>query len=332
MRDKESVQRTGRAGLWCAAIVSLMLAGPAVSAGADAFPEKPLRLLVPYTPGGAADVVSRAVAQRLSQRLGQPVVVENRPGDGGVLAMGILAKSPKDGYTFGLVANSYATIAILRPKLPFDPTTELTPLAFIGTIPFILLTRTDAPFKTLQELVGYGKQNPGKLSFASAGNGTMSHLLPTSFKKELGLELNHIPYGGAAPSLNSLMAGHVDLYLDPVATSAELVKTGKLRALAVTGGSRSRSLPSVPTLVEQGLPIRAFSWLGFVAPSGVPQGIVDRLNNEINAALQDASLKKQFEAMEIEIDTGPPSKFTAFAQKEAEFWGQVIRENQIKAD
>ena len=332
MRNMESVRQTGRAGRWCAAFMSLMTALPAVPAGADSFPEKPLLLLVPYTPGGAADVVSRAVAQRLTQRLGQPVVVENKPGDGGVLAMGILAKSAKDGYTFGLVANSYATIAILRPKLSFNPATELTPLAFVGTIPFLLLTRTDAPFKTLQELVAYGKQHPGKLSFASAGSGTMSHLLPTSFKKELGLELNHIPYGGAAPSLNSLMGGHVDLYLDPVATSAELVKTGKLRALAVTGASRSKTLPAVPTLIEQGLPIRAVSWLGFVAPSGVPQAILIRLNTEINAALQDEGLKKQFDAMEIEIDTGPPSKFTAFAQKEAEFWGQIIRENQIRAD
>ena len=314
------------------AVASVLLALSAVSAAAETFPEKPLRLLVPYTPGGAADVVSRAVAQRLTQRLGQPVVVENKPGDGGVLAMGILAKAPKDGYTFGLVANSYATIAILRPKLSFNPATELTPLAFVGTIPFILLTRTDAPFKTLQEFIGYAKQNPGKLSFASAGSGTMSHLLPTSFKKELGVALTHIPYGGAAPSLTSLMGGHVDLYLDPVATSADLVKTGKLRALAVTGGSRSKTLPNVPTLIEQGVAIRAVSWLGFVAPSGVPEAVLDKLNTEINAALQDEGLRRQFEAMEIEIDSGPPSKFTAFAAKEAEFWGQIIRENQIRAD
>ena len=314
------------------AMLGSTLAWAAAAAAADTFPDKPLRLLVPYTPGGAADVVARAVAQRLTLRLGQPVVVENKPGDGGVLAMGILAKTPKDGYTFGIVANSFATVAILRPKLPFNPTTELTPLAFVGMIPFILLTRTDAPFKTFQEFVSYAQLNPGKVNFASAGSGTMSHLLPMSFKRALGLDLNHIPYAGAAPSLTSLMGGHVDLYLDPVATSTELVKTGKLHALAVTGANRSKALPTVATLIEQGLPVRAVSWLGFVAPSGVPEVILNRLNAEINAALQDETLKKQFESMEIEIDTGPASKFTAFAAKETEVWGRIIRENQIKAE
>lgn len=195
-----------------------------------------------------------------------------------------------------------------------------------------MLTRVDAPFKTFQAFIHYAQLNPGKVNFASAGSGTMSHLLPMSFKRALGLDLNHIPYAGAAPSLTSLMGGHVDLYLDPVATSAELVKTGKLHAFAVTVANRSKALPAVPTLIEQGLPMRAVSWLGFVAPSGVPQEILSRLNAEIHAALQDETLKKQFEAMEIEIDTGPASKFTAFAAKETELWGRIIRENQIKAE
>ena len=304
-------------------------AGPAL---AQTWPERPVKLILHTTPGGAADVVARALAQGLGTRLGQPVVVENRPGAGGAVGMRMVAKAPPDGYTIGMITNAYATMAQLRPNIGFNPATDLTPVAFIGSVPYFFLTGVNAPYKTIDEMLAYARERPGKLSFASAGIGTISHLLPSALQKERGVELNHIPYSGANPALVSLLGGQVDVYIDPVMTSTEHVKAGKLRALAVTGATRSRSLPAIPTLMESGVPIRAVTWFGIMAPTGVPAEIIDRLNAEINAALQKDDLRKMFQGMEIEIEAGPPARFLSFANAEMQLWGKIVRDAGIKPE
>jgi tripartite-type tricarboxylate transporter receptor subunit TctC len=314
------------------ALLAALMAIVAAPASADPYPDKPVRLILHTTPAGAADVVARALATRLAVRLGKPVVVENRPGAGGALGMGLVAKAVPDGYTIGMVTNAFATMAQLRPNLNFNPATDLTPIAFIGSVPYYFLARADAPFKTIDEMLAYAKNHPGKVSFASAGTGTVSHLLPTSFQNSRGVVLNHIPYSGAAPALNSVLGGQVDMYIDPVMTSVEHVKLGKLRALAVTGTTRSKATPSVPTLAEAGVPIRAVTWFGIMAPAGVPQPILDRLNTEINATLQEDEIRKLFQGMQIEIETGPPSRFSTFANAEMELWGKIVRDSGIKAE
>lgn len=324
--------RAARATARFFAIFGTLLALAGAPASAQPYPDKPIKFILHTTPGGAADVVARALAARLTLRLGKPVVVENRPGAGGALGMGLVAKAPPDGYTIGMVTNAYATMAQLRPNLNFNPATDLTPVAFIGTVPYIFLARADAPFKTMDEMFSYAKDNPGKLSFSSAGSGTVSHLLPTSFQKERGITLNHIPFPGAAPALNSLLGGQVDVYIDPVMTSTEHVKANKLRALAVTGATRSRALPTVPTLAEAGVPIRAVTWFGIMVPTGVPQPIIERLNTEINASLQEDEIRKLFQGMEIEIETGPPGRFSTFANAEMQLWGKIVRDSGIKTE
>ena len=296
------------------------------------YPMRPVKLILHTTPGGAADVVARTLAQGMSTRLGQPVVVENRPGAGGAVGMGMVAKAAPDGYTIGMITNAFATMAQLRPNLPFNPATDLVPVAFIGSVPFYFLTTANAPFTSIESMLAFARQHPGKVSFASAGIGTISHLLPAALQKERGVELNHIPYSGAAPALNSLLGGTVDVYIDPVMTSTEHIKSGRLRALAVTSSTRSKTLPAVPTLAEAGVPIRAVVWFGIMVPAGVPQEIVDRLNGEINATLQRDDIRALFGRMEIEIETGPPARFSAFANAEMQLWGKIVRDNGIKGD
>jgi tripartite-type tricarboxylate transporter receptor subunit TctC len=321
-----------RARQWTCALAGLLLAAMHGPAPAQTYPDKPVKLVLHTTAGGAADVVARALAARLTARLGKPVLVENKPGAGGALGMGLVAKSAPDGYTIGMITNAYATMAQLRPNLNFNPSSDLVPIAFIGSVPYIFLARADAPFKTVEEMLGYAKEHPGQVSFASAGSGTVSHLLPTSLQKDRGVTLNHIPYAGAAPALNNLLGGQVDVYIDPVMTSAEHVKSGRLRALAVTGASRSKAVPSVPTLAEAGVPIRAVTWFGIMGPAGMPQPIVDRLNAEINASLQEDEIRKLFQGMEIEIETGPPARFSSFANAEMQLWGKIVRDSDIKAE
>ena len=242
MANFTSDSRRRAIGLACKGLISLAVASASAFAVAQGnYPSKPLRLVVPQAAGGTGDTVSRLVAQKLSARLGQPVVVENRPGAGGTVGSGLVAKSPADGYSLVLASTGYATWTTMYPNIPFNPASDLAPVAMMGSLPFAVLVRSEAPYKTLADLVAFAKANPGKATYASAGAGALSHLLAAWFAAEAGVDIRHIPYNGTAPALNALLGEQVDFYFDPVATSAQLVKAGRLRALATTGASARTS-------------------------------------------------------------------------------------------
>jgi tripartite-type tricarboxylate transporter receptor subunit TctC len=299
---------------------------------ADPYPNKPIKIVVPFAAGGSGDVVTRLVAQHLGVRLGQQVLVENRPGAGGVTGVGVAAKSPADGYTLGFVSSGYAWLAALYPNLTFDPAKDLTPVALICSVPYVFLTRNDAPFKTVPEFVAYAKANPNKLSLASAGVGTLTHLLPAWLFAENGLQIAHIPYGGTAPAMNSLVAGQTDIYFDPVATSMPQVRAGRVRALATTGTKRTKSSDDVPTLNELGYQARGSTWFGLMAPTGTPKDIIDRLNREVNAVLQEDEVKKRLQAGDFADESGSIQKFSAFLESETAIWTKIVKDNNIKSD
>ena len=311
---------------------ALALAAATLVAAQGTFPERSIRVVVPQPAGGAGDTVTRIVAQRLAVRLGTPVVVENRAGAGGTLGTAIVAKAPADGYTLVFASTGYATFQAMYPKLTFDPATDLAPLAMIGSVPFLFLVRNDAPFRSVAEMIAFAKAQPGKLNYATAGNGSLSHLLSAWLMAEAGIQMTHIPFSGTAPALGALLGGQVDMAFDPITTSAALVAAGKARALAVSGGARARGTPNIPTLVESGYPVRGAVWLALMLPAGVPAPISARLNREINAVLQEPEVRAQLQSRDIDIDAQTPEQFSAFLASEIRTWGKIVRDIGIKAE
>lgn len=301
------------------------------TAGAQpAFPDKPLRLIVPQAAGGTGDTVTRLVAQGLSARLGQPVVVENRPGAGGTVGTGAVARAAADGYTLVLLSTGFATWTTMYPEMPFDPAKDLAPVAMMGSLPFAFLVRSDAPYKTVDDFVAYARQHPGAANYSSAGVGALSHLLAAWFAAEADIQTTHVPYGGTAPALSAMLGGQVDFYFDPVATSAALVESGKLKSLATTGKQRSPLMPGVPTFTELDLPVHGTVWLGLATTGGTPEPIVERLNREINAVLNDARVREQLEARGVTVEPMTTQAFDEFTRSEVRTWTQLVRQNDIK--
>ena len=298
----------------------------------DTYPSKPVRIVVPFAAGGAGDVVTRLIAQRLGPRLGQPVLVENRPGAGGSAGPGVVARAAPDGYTLGFASSGYALLPALYPNLPFNPAKDLTAVALLVSIPYVVLTRKDAPFNSIAELVAQAKQRPGTVSLASAGVGTLTHLLPMWFASEAGISLNHIPYAGAGPSLNSVIGGQTDINFDPVSSSVPQLRAGKAKALAVSGDARVKALPDVPTLAELGYQSRGATWFGFLAPAGTPKAIVEKLNTEINAVLNDEETRQRLIGMDFSIEAASVAKFATYLDSQFELWTRIIKTNNIKTE
>jgi len=313
-------------------IAALTIAAATSAAAQDAYPAKPVRIVVPFAAGGSGDVVTRIVAQRLGARLNQQFIVDNRPGAGGATGAAIVAKAAPDGYTLSFVSSGHAWLAATNSNLTFSPTKDLTPVALICSVPYVFLTRSDAPFKTVPEFVAYAKANHGKVSLASAGVGTLTHLLPAWLSSETGITINHIPYGGTAPAMNSLIAGQTDVYFDPVATSMPHVRGGKVRALATSGNTRSRSTQDIPTLAELGYQARGATWFGLMAPSAVPKAIIDKLNHEVNAVLGEEDMKQRLHAMDFTIEATTVARFATFLDGQTTVWTKIVKDNGIKAD
>lgn len=311
-----------------------MAPGARVLAQSAPFPDKPIRFVVPFSPGGAADVLARAVGQWVGTRLGQPVVVENRPGAGGSIAGELVAKSPPDGYT--LFVGSTGPLAInatLYSKLPYNPVTDFAPVSLAVLVQNIVVVRPGFPAANVRELLELARRQPGKLTYASSGNGTSLHLAGELLKSMTGVDITHVPYKGGAPAITDLMGGQVDMMFAVAPDAMPHIRAGKITPLAVAGASRSPSLPDLPTVAEAAVPgFEASAWYGFVAPAKTPDGIVAVLNQAINQALATPEVRDRLSPLGFEIVGSDPKQFAGRIDSEVRKWGAVIKSIGIKAD
>lgn len=309
------------------ALCACLLALQSHIARSEPFPTRSVRFIVPNPPGGSNDAAARALAQALSETWQHPVVVENRAGAGGNIGAQAAAVSPPDGYTYLL--SSPGPIAInssLYKKLSFDPQKDFVPIALVATVPIVLMVNPKVPAATLQELIALAKKQNGKMNFASSGIGSTHHLAAELFKKMAGVTLNHVPYRGAAPAMNDLVAGHVPILFDNLPTVIPQVEAGNVRALAVASPKRLPSLPDVPTFAEGGVPgFEASSWFGLLAPAGTPPDVVAKMTADVEKALARPDVQKSFEATGAQVAAISGAKFREFLQVETEKWADVIR-------
>jgi tripartite-type tricarboxylate transporter receptor subunit TctC len=312
----------------------LLLCVAATQAFAQAYPAKPLKMIIPYPPGGGNDTLGRLFAIKLSDRLGQPVVVENRPGAGTLIGSEAAAKSAPDGYT--ILLSSIATHALspnLYSKVPYDPVKDFAPITLLGIAPTVLVVRNDLPAKDLAEFVAAAKAKPGGFTYASGGNGTPPHINGEVFKAVAGVDLLHVPYKGGGPALVDLMAGRVDVMLDTAASAMPHVRSGKLRALAISGPRRSAEYPDLPTFAEAGLPqYDTNAWYSVHAPAGTPPEIVRRLNAELVASLKEPDVQARFKQLSTDAVGNSPEEFAAFVRAELDKYARVIKGAGIRLD
>jgi tripartite-type tricarboxylate transporter receptor subunit TctC len=299
----------------------------------DAYPNHPIRLIVCLPAGGGVDTVSRMVADKMSKILGQPVIVENKGGQSGNLGTEAVYNSPPDGYTLlGSQPAPITTAPILFKNLPYDPT-KLQPIGVMSRISNTLLVRKDFPAKDVKEFIAYVKANPGKVTYASQGNGTTSHLTGAMFEAATGVKMNHIPYKGTAPAINDLVGGHVDIMFNELATSIELHKGGRARLLAVTSEKRFSEIPDVPTMAQAGVPnFISDTWNAISAPPKTPPEVVAKLNAALNQALNDPDLKAAYAHMHLEAVGGPPQNMAKIVKDDTERWGAVIKSANVKIE
>jgi tripartite-type tricarboxylate transporter receptor subunit TctC len=308
-------------------ILALTLAAVPCGAAAQAYPVKPIRLIVPSTPGGSVDTVARTVGPRLGEKWGQQVIVDNRSGAGGAIAGEMVAKSPPDGYMLlvGTIA-SLATNVSLQKKLPYDPVRDFAPITLLATQNLMLLVHPSLPVKTVKELTALAKKRPGSLSFSSAGNGTGGHLSGELYKMLAGVDLLHVPYKGVTPAMVDIISGQVTMTFASILSGSQQVKAGRLRALAVTGAQRSPAAKDLPTMIEAGIKgYESSTWYGLVAPAGTPGDIVTRLNTEVVAALKSPDLSERLSREGADPVGNSPAEFGKYIQSEIEKWRKVIR-------
>jgi len=315
-------------------VLAALAASIALSAFAQSYPSKPIRLIVPFAAGGGNDNIARLVGKRLNESLGQPLVIDNRPGAGGVLGAELAAKSAPDGYTLFLGGvGSHAVNPNLIEKLSYDPIRDFAPVILLARAPLILVVHPSVPAHTFAELVAYARKNPGKLNFASNGNGSSAQLAAVMFDSMAGADMVHVPYKGLAPALTDLLSGQVQLMFSSVVAILPHIKAGKLRALAVTGEKRMASLPDVPTVAESGFPgYEASSWYGILAPAGTPHEIVARLNAEFSKALAQPEVRNNLLADGAEPVGDTPEEFAAYIRSEKERMGKLIRDAKIRME
>ena len=333
---REAAQRSSalsllhRLSLVLATALTVHVTGPV---RADDFPSRPLRVIVPFSPGGAVDGPMRLIAQHLSQRLGQPVVVENKPGAGATIGTDVVAKAAPDGYTLLLASQTNAISATLYSNLPFDPIEDFTPVTLIGREPGVVVVNPAVPVTSLQQLIAYVKERPGQIDYASSGNGSGQHLFAALLASRTGMKMNHVPYRGSGQATTDLLGGVVAMSIPGTAGMVGHIKAGKLRALAVTGAARSPQLPDVPTVMEAGVPdYEAYVWMGLLAPKGTPPAIVERLNREVLAVLVLEDVKKYMATAGIEIVGSTPAEFGTFFRHEKNLWAKVIRDTGAKIE
>jgi tripartite-type tricarboxylate transporter receptor subunit TctC len=315
-----------RLALWSALVV-----GAVTGANAQTYPSKPVRLVLPYAPGGIIDYVGRTLGQKLTEILGQPAVAENRPGAGGIVGTDAVARSVPDGYTLVLMDPAIVINPTLQADVPYDVFKNLQTVSIVCSSPEVLVVSPALPVKTFQELVAYGKANPGKLNFASAGVGTTPHLAGEMFKLRTGIDATHVPYKGIGASYTDMMSGKVQMTFSSIAGALPFTSDNRVRALATTGTKRSSVYPDLPTVAEAGLPgFEVDLWLGVFAPSGLPAPVLQRLNGDLKNALASADLKAALAKVGVEPRGTSPQEGAAFLRTEFDKWKQVITDGKIK--
>lgn len=320
--------------IFVAGLATALASFAAVPARAQAWPAKPLRLVIPFPAGGSTDIVGRLLGERLSQALGQPVVIDNRAGAGGTTGSDAVAKSAPDGYTFLMGTSSTHAIApSLYSKLAYDPARDFAPVSLIGTATILLVVHPSVPAKSVRELVELAKARPGQLSFGSTGNGSVSHLTAELFKSMAGVDIQHVPYKGDSPMTLDLIAGRIQLAFGTAVAFLPYVREGKLNALAVTDARPSPVAPQLPTVASSGLPgFEALQWFGLLAPAGTPRDAVARLNAETAKVLQQPDVRERLQALGIGIAGGAPEQFGSFIASESAKWGKIVRDSGAKVD
>ncbi|MBK6601765.1 MAG: tripartite tricarboxylate transporter substrate binding protein [Betaproteobacteria bacterium] len=303
-------------------------------AHAQAFPQKPVRLVVPFPPGGPIDTVSRAIAQKLTEAWGQTVVVDNRPGAGGNIGADLVAKAAPDGYTVVMGAlSTHAVNPSLYPKMPYDAAKDFAPISLVAVTPNVLVVNPSLPVATAREFIAYARANPGKLAFGSGSNGSAGHLAGELFKVDAGVDMLHVPFKGAAPAMQALLAGDTQLMFDNLASATAQVKAGKLKALAVTTARRSKLAPDLPTLAEAGLPgFDISTWFGLLAPAGTPADVVARWNAEVTRILNSTEMRERMTALGAEPAPDTPAEFARFIAGETAKYARIVKLSGAKLD
>jgi tripartite-type tricarboxylate transporter receptor subunit TctC len=316
---------TALAVLWC---------GSGLAQGAAGFPSKPIRIVVPFASGGTSDVLARAIAQKLSETWKQPVVVENKPGAGGNIGAEMVAKAEPDGHTLLLLDVGTLTISpSIYARLGYDPIKDLAPVTMVAVSPHALVIHPSIPANSVKELIAWAKANPGKLNFASAGNGTAVHLAGEQFKMATGIEMVHVPYKGGAQALTGMVGGEVNMTLNGLLATLPHIKSGKLKALAIAGKTRSPVLPDLPTVEEAGVPgFQSGSWQGLLATGGTPKDVVAKINGAVVQVLQSAEIKERMAAQGADVVGDSPGQFGTFLRTESVRWAKIVKDAHIKVE
>jgi tripartite-type tricarboxylate transporter receptor subunit TctC len=315
-------------------VATLITAGTALPSHADEWPSKPIRWVVPFPPGGAMDAIARALGEKASKSVGQPFVIENKPGAGGNIGADQVAKSPGDGYTIMITSIGMATNKALYPKLSYDPVKDFAPVSLLAVVPNVLVTNATQPtVKTVADVVANAKAQPGKLTYASAGNGTSIHLAGEVFASQAKVDMLHIPYKGSGPAVTDLLGGQVNYMFDSITSAKPHILSGKLRAIGLTTTKRSAALPNVPTLAESGLAGYEVSpWFAVFAPASTPKPIIVKLNAALLEAMKQPDIKAKFETIGAESIGSTPEELGAHLNREIGRWGKLITEQNIKSD
>ena len=304
-----------------------------IFASAQSWPQKPIRMVIPYPPGGPTGVMGRLVATKLPELLGQPVIVDNKPGASGQMGAAEVAKAAPDGYTFLTNASIHVINPHVYSKPMVDPIREFTPVALIGVVPLVMVVPPMQPAKDVKEFIAWAKANPGKVNFASASSASAQHLAGEHFKQVTGIDMQHVPYNGSGPALADLVGGHVQLMFDSLPSSMSFIRSGKLKALGASSTKRLAVLPDVPTLIEAGVPdFDLTTWYGVWAPVGTPKDIVARMNAEIVRLVVMPDMKEKLAGLGVEASAFTPEQFAAFNRTEYERWGRIVRAANIKLD
>jgi tripartite-type tricarboxylate transporter receptor subunit TctC len=321
-----------RAVLWKTAIIAAALFPVASFAQAQAWPNKPIRIISPFPPGGGTDAFARPLAAKLTLQLGQTVLIENRGGAGGTIGADVAAKAAPDGYTFLMGAVHHTVAVTAYKKLPYDLEKDLVPVTAVGYVPDVLVAGPKTSATDLKDFVRYAKANPSKVDYGSSGNGTTRHLAGEIFNVMMGTSLVHVPYKGSGPAMTGLLSGEVDVVFEGLGSASPQIRAGKIRALAVTSAQRSPAFPDVPTMKELGIPFESLSWYGLWAPTGTPPEIIQKMHAEVVKALASPELKASWASQGADPGGETPEQFGRFIKSEIQKWGEAVKKSGVKMD